>query len=119
MKNLLILLLSILGPITSIAQGIKGKITDEKDGSALPGVSILVQSTNNGTVTDGDGNYTINIAEGSYNIVVSFIGYTPQIIPAVVNSRSRYYAECVDGGILGSTKRNRGHRLPERRPLPH
>jgi iron complex outermembrane receptor protein len=45
-----------------------------------------VQSTNNGTVTDADGNYTINIAEGSYNIVVSFIGYTPQIIPAVVKA---------------------------------
>jgi iron complex outermembrane receptor protein len=86
MRNLFILLLSILGPITSFAQGIKGKITDEKNGSALPGVSILVQSTNNGTVTDADGNYTINIAEGSYNIVVSFIGYTPQIIPAVVKT---------------------------------
>jgi iron complex outermembrane receptor protein len=86
MKNLLILLLAILGPITSFAQGIKGKITDEKNGSALPGVSILVQSTNNGTVTDADGNFTINIAEGSYNIVVSFIGYTPQIIPAVVTA---------------------------------
>jgi iron complex outermembrane receptor protein len=86
MRNLFILLLAILGPITSFAQGIKGKITDEKNGSALPGVSILVQSTNNGTVTDADGNYTINIAEGSYNIVVSFIGYTPQIIPAVVKA---------------------------------
>ncbi|MEO6284697.1 MAG: TonB-dependent receptor [Dyadobacter sp.] len=86
MRNLFILLLAILGPITSFAQGIKGKITDEKNGSALPGVSILVQSTNNGTVTDADGNFSINIAEGSYNIVVSFIGYTPQIIPAVVTS---------------------------------
>ncbi|WAC11749.1 TonB-dependent receptor [Dyadobacter pollutisoli] len=86
MKNLLILLLAILGPLTSFAQGIKGKITDEKNGSALPGVSILVQSTNNGTVTDADGNFTINISEGSYNIVVSFIGYTPQIIPAVVTA---------------------------------
>jgi iron complex outermembrane receptor protein len=86
MRNLFILLLAILGPITSFAQGIKGKITDGKNGSALPGVSILVQSTNNGTVTDADGNYTINIAEGSYNIVVSFIGYTPQIIPAVVKA---------------------------------
>lgn len=35
-------------------------------------------------MTDPDGNFSLNVPDGTYNIVISFIGYTPKIVPAVV-----------------------------------
>ncbi len=86
MRKTLLLLLFISASIQAMAQSVKGKIIDEKNGSPLPGVSILVQGTNTGTVTDADGNFTLNVADGNYNIVISFIGYTPKIVPATVSA---------------------------------
>ncbi|GGM76329.1 TonB-dependent receptor [Dyadobacter beijingensis] len=85
MRRTLLLLCLVLSSITVFSQSLKGKITDEKNGAALPGVSILVQGTNTGTVTDPDGNFALSLADGTYNIVISFIGYTPKIVPATVS----------------------------------
>ena len=83
-KLLLLLLISLSMP--ALAQSLKGKITDEKNGAPLPGVSILVQGTNTGTVTDADGNFSLNVADGNHNIVISFIGYTSKIVPTTVSA---------------------------------
>lgn len=53
-----------------------GKVVD-KDGAALPGVNIQIKGTTQGTVTDTDGNFRIDVAEGQ-ELVVSFIGYVSQ-----------------------------------------
>ncbi|GGM87986.1 SusC/RagA family TonB-linked outer membrane protein [Dyadobacter beijingensis] len=58
---------------------VKGKVNDEQ-GQGLPGVSILVKGTSTGTVTDIEGNYTVN-APGTATLVFSFIGYITQEIP--------------------------------------
>jgi TonB-linked SusC/RagA family outer membrane protein len=52
---------------------ISGKVTDE-DGGPLPGASVTVEGTATGTVTDIDGNYTINVPEGS-TLIFSYIGF--------------------------------------------
>jgi TonB-linked SusC/RagA family outer membrane protein len=57
---------------------IKGKIKDEQ-GQSLPGVSVVVKGTTAGTVTDNDGNYSVN-AERNSTLVFSFIGYLTQEI---------------------------------------
>lgn len=56
---------------------VKGKVTSE-DGVALPGVIILEKDTNNGTVSDIDGNYTISIASPESVLVFSLIGFGKQ-----------------------------------------
>lgn len=56
---------------------IKGKVTDEK-GSVMPGVTIVVQGTINGVVTDSKGRYTIK-AKKTDALRFSFIGYKTQI----------------------------------------
>nr|MBZ1359936.1 TonB-dependent receptor [Dyadobacter fermentans] len=58
---------------------VKGKVNDEQ-GQGLPGVSVLVKGTSTGTVTDIEGNYTVN-APGTATLVFSFIGYITQEIP--------------------------------------
>jgi len=58
---------------------ITGSITSSEDGSALPGVSILIQGTKVGTTTDVNGKYTIKAPVGSV-LVFSFVGMQPQEI---------------------------------------
>ncbi|MGV8091173.1 MAG: TonB-dependent receptor [Mangrovibacterium sp.] len=54
---------------------ISGKVTDAS-GTLLPGVSVVVKGTTQGTVTDPDGNYTLVNVPGNATLVFSFIGYT-------------------------------------------
>ncbi|MGL1885566.1 MAG: TonB-dependent receptor [Reichenbachiella sp.] len=58
---------------------VKGKITDQTDGSGIPGVNILVKGSASGTVTDLDGNYSLTVDE-SANLVISYIGFLTQEI---------------------------------------
>ena len=57
---------------------ITGVITDEK-GEALIGVTIKIKGTTSGTVTDTDGNFTINAKEGDV-LIISYVGYTSKEI---------------------------------------
>jgi hypothetical protein len=59
------------------ARDITGKVTAD-DGSGLPGVHVLIEGTSLGTVTDSDGNYTINVPSDESVLVFSFIGYATQ-----------------------------------------
>jgi TonB-dependent starch-binding outer membrane protein SusC len=75
-------LLVILGLVFSNfvgAQSVTGKVSDSK--GALPGVSVTVKGTNEGTQTDFSGNYKINNA-GNGTLVFSFIGYKTKEVSA-------------------------------------
>ncbi len=56
-------------------QLIKGVVKDDKN-SPLPGVSVVVNGSTNGTTTDAAGAYTLKAAAGSYKISYSFIGFS-------------------------------------------
>lgn len=56
---------------------VTGKVTDAENGEPLPGVTIVVKGTTNGTITNFDGGYTIDVEEGE-TLTFSFIGYTAQ-----------------------------------------
>ncbi|TRX61188.1 TonB-dependent receptor [Fulvivirga sp. M361] len=60
-------------------QIISGTVTDE-NGQPLPGANILLEGTAQGTITDADGNYTLEMADEVTTLVVSFIGYSTQKI---------------------------------------
>ncbi len=67
---------------------ITGKVTSAADGTPLPGVSVLVQGTTNGTSADADGQYRLSIpTSGTVTLAFSFIGLEPQEI-TVGNNRS-------------------------------
>lgn len=82
MKKLLSLCLVLLGlggdGLLAQNARVTGKVTDQ-DNAALPGVSILISGTSQGTVTDGEGNYVIQ-APGNGTLVFSFIGYESQTV---------------------------------------
>ncbi len=64
---------------------VSGRVTAGNSDSALAGVSINVKGTNNGTVTNNDGAFSINVA-GNATLVFSNVGYTTQEV--AVNNRS-------------------------------
>lgn len=67
------------GAETSIERTLTGKIIDDK-GAGLPGVSIILKGTQQGTTSDIDGNYSIALPEGEAILIYSFVGYLSQEI---------------------------------------
>jgi TonB-linked SusC/RagA family outer membrane protein len=62
-----------------------GKVTDEKNES-LPGVSVVVKGTSNGTVTDIDGNFSLKIASNSATLAFSYVGYASKDVSVTSSS---------------------------------
>ena len=60
---------------------ITGTVTSALDQAPLPGASILEKGTNNGVVTDFDGNFSITVKNENAVLVISYIGFTAQEIP--------------------------------------
>ncbi|MEI2675130.1 MAG: TonB-dependent receptor [Chitinophagaceae bacterium] len=80
-KYLLLIMISFVS-MQLFGQGrtITGKITDADNGEYMPGVTILQEGTQNGTISDFDGKYTINVPESGATLVFSFVGYETQKI---------------------------------------
>jgi TonB-linked SusC/RagA family outer membrane protein len=74
-----IALLSAMFMIVSVSwsqtKTITGKIKDEKDGSPLAGVSIVVKGTTTGTTTGNDGSFSLNVPAGAKTLVVSSLNF--------------------------------------------
>src|SRR6056300_308635 len=66
------------------AQTVGGTVTDEA-GVPLPGATVVVLETNQGTTTDFDGNYSVNASNGQ-TLAISFVGYTTQQLVVSDNS---------------------------------
>ncbi len=71
--------LMICATMTAFAQEVevKGRVVDALDGMSIPGVTILVQGSTVGTITDYDGNFVLKAPKESV-IVISYIGYKTQ-----------------------------------------
>ena len=83
MKKIVLLCFSFVFVLSAWAQErmVNGKVSSQEDGSALPGVNVVVKGTTNGTVTDVDGNYKLSVPAGGASLVFSFIGLATQEIP--------------------------------------
>lgn len=57
-----------------------GRVTDTETGESLPGVNVLVEGTEIGTVTDLDGKYELNIPSADVSLVFSYIGYQRVVV---------------------------------------
>ena len=75
MKKMYVFVAALLVTAISFAQGtISGSVTDASTGDVLPGATVLVKGTKNGTTTDFDGNFSIAAKSGDV-LVFSYIGY--------------------------------------------
>ncbi|SHN20108.1 TonB-linked outer membrane protein, SusC/RagA family [Cyclobacterium lianum] len=74
----LISLLLLQLPLMAQQRSVSGKVTSTEDGEILPGVSIVIEGTSTGTVSDIDGNYSIDVPGPDAVLVYSFIGFASQ-----------------------------------------
>ncbi|MDC6365340.1 MULTISPECIES: TonB-dependent receptor [Flavobacteriaceae] len=82
MKRIYLAFAAILTSALAFSQGtITGTVVDGELGGPLPGASVLVQGTSTGTSTDFDGNFTLEVSEGSGTLVISYIGFVSKSVP--------------------------------------
>ena len=75
MRKLLLVGLMLLTSITTFAQvNIVGKVFDVETNDPLPGATIVVEGTNDGTVTGFDGTFSLSANEGT-SLLISYLGY--------------------------------------------
>ena len=68
----------LFGNVYSQTQ-ISGSVMDSDNMEAIPGVNVIIDGTNIGTVTDFDGNFVINTSQDvPLTIVISYVGYSAQ-----------------------------------------
>jgi iron complex outermembrane receptor protein len=82
--KIIVCFVSVVHSYAALAQQIRGKVTDAK-GEAIVGATALMKGTVKGTSTNGEGVFEIsNLTNGTYTLVVSYIGYAPREVKATV-----------------------------------
>ncbi len=85
-KGGLLVALLLLCNFAMAQRTVKGKVTDAEGGDALIGTSVSVVGTTRGTATDIDGNFSIEVPEGSTQIRFAYTGYAEQVITLGVSN---------------------------------
>jgi len=99
---------------------IKGHVVDNFTNQVIPGVTVMVKGTTQGTYTDAAGNYSfsVNVPEGTHQIVFSFIGYSTETqditfgtsaevtVDAKLSTDVTKMDEVVVTGLSGATKKS-------------
>ena len=81
-RSLLLVALLLIGCLQLMAQTrtIKGEVTDAQNGEALIGATVMVEGEKGGTVTDFDGNFSLQVSSSAKKIKVSYIGYIDKVL---------------------------------------
>lgn len=84
-SSLLLLLLCV--SVISYAQQfqVKGTVVSKADNEPIIGATVMEKGTNNGVITDIDGRFTLSVRNGKAQIMVSYVGFTTQILNAASN----------------------------------
>ena len=81
-RSLLLVALLVIGCLQLMAQTrtVKGEVTDAQNGEALIGATVMVEGEKGGTVTDFDGNFSLQVSSSAKKIKVSYIGYIDKVL---------------------------------------
>ena len=80
------LLLTLCYSMNAQGQSVKGKVADASTHEPLIGVSVIVKGTQNGAISDANGNYSLEIPSSNATLTFSYLGYHTIEMP--VNGRS-------------------------------
>ncbi len=114
-KILLLLMLTVTGfSIASAQKVVSGKITDDKSGAILPGVTISLKNGQAIGTSDAQGNFAVSVPNNTKTIVLSSIGYndietevgTGKIDVKMSSGKNRSLTEVVITGYGNKSKRN-------------
>jgi TonB-linked SusC/RagA family outer membrane protein len=76
-----LLLVTLLHTVLAQTKSVSGRVTDQKSGEGLPGVTVLVKGTTNGTSTNADGSFQLAVPAAGAILVFSSVGMNPQERP--------------------------------------
>lgn len=76
-RSFTFLLILITSTAWSQTRTVTGKVTSAEDGAGIPGVNVVEKGTNNGTATDADGSFSLNVNSDA-TLVFSFVGFASQ-----------------------------------------
>ena len=80
-KHIIYSILFVVLSLSAMAQNkVTGTVTDAKDNSPLPGVSVTIKGGQGGAQTDVNGKYTLDVPNTNTTLVFSYVGYTSQEI---------------------------------------
>ena len=82
-KVFFFILLLVLSTMTAMAGNIKGTVLDKQTKEPLTGATIQITGTAQGVVADINGNYTLNVNDGTYTITVRYIGYKDILLNSI------------------------------------
>ena len=88
-RGILLAALLLMGCLQLFAQTrtVKGEVTDAQNGEALIGATVTVEGEKGGTVTDFDGNFSLQVSSSAKKIKVSYIGYIDKILAISENMK--------------------------------
>ena len=88
-RSFLLVALLLMGCLQLLAQTrtVKGVVTDAQNGEALIGATVMVEGDKSGTVTDFDGNFSLQVPSSAKKIKVSYIGYIDKILAISENMK--------------------------------
>lgn len=94
-RSLLLVALFVIGCLQLMAQTrtIKGEVTDAQNGEALIGATVMVEGEKGGTVTDFDGNFSLQVSSSAKKIKVSYIGYIDKVLSVSDNMKVKLESE--------------------------
>lgn len=100
LKFYLLLPIALLWSVAGVAQHtVTGTVYDSNTNESLPGATISVEGTNQGTTSDLDGNFEITVETGNETLAVSFIGYQRILIP--IEGRTEIDVELTPDVFIG------------------
>lgn len=70
--------LGLAGVLHAQTYTVTGVVRDAKTGDGLAGVNVVVKGTSQGSITDANGNFTLQVNTSPATLIASFIGYLPK-----------------------------------------
>ncbi len=98
-KFSLVILLLVFASSIYAQTTVKGIITDASTNEPLPGVNIIEKGTTNGTISDINGNYSLNVNNSDGELIFSFLGFATQTI-VITNQREINISMVPDNELL-------------------
>ncbi len=94
----LIVLLFLTASVTFAQRTISGTVTDQVSGDALIGANLLVVGTSTGTVTDFDGNFSLQLPANATTLRITYTGYTD--LEVDITTGTEFNIELAEGTSL-------------------
>lgn len=96
-KNILLIIFFFICTWQADAQSftISGTVTDRETGETLIGVTVLDRHSNKGTLTDANGRFSLTLKRDSVDLLVSYVGYTPNREQFYLDANRTYYFKLV------------------------